>query len=105
MLYCDRDCQKESWADHKSECSNLKRVAPRVVPDAARLMAKMIFKLKVGILSNYKIIGNRIIDNMYKNFWKFSSQVVIGDPRIFCRLRCLCVKQGQKSIKNSKGCF
>nr|CAD7264666.1 unnamed protein product [Timema shepardi] len=48
VQYCNRECQKQSWEDHKVECGNLKRVAPRVVPDAARLLARIIFKLKRG---------------------------------------------------------
>lgn len=47
VYYCNRDCQKESWADHKQECSNLRRISPRIVPDAARLLARIIFKLQV----------------------------------------------------------
>lgn len=35
------------WECHKSECSNLKKIGPRVVPDAARILARIIFKLKV----------------------------------------------------------
>ncbi|KAJ1520655.1 hypothetical protein ONE63_003760 [Megalurothrips usitatus] len=48
VFYCGRDCQKASWPIHKRECPNLKRVAPRVVPDAARLLARIIFKLQNG---------------------------------------------------------
>lgn len=33
---------------HKSECANLKRVSPKIVPDAARLMARIIVKLNKG---------------------------------------------------------
>ncbi|XP_015599197.1 histone-lysine N-methyltransferase SMYD3 isoform X2 [Cephus cinctus] len=48
VYYCDRTCQRESWSVHKSECPNLKRISPRVLPDAARLMARIIVKLKNG---------------------------------------------------------
>lgn len=47
VYYCNRDCQRESWTDHKQECNNLRRVSPRIVPDAARLLARIIFKLQV----------------------------------------------------------
>ncbi|XP_058803474.1 histone-lysine N-methyltransferase SMYD3 isoform X2 [Phymastichus coffea] len=46
VYYCNRVCQKDSWSIHKSECMNLKKIAPRVVPDAARLMARLIVKLQ-----------------------------------------------------------
>ncbi|XP_011704687.1 PREDICTED: histone-lysine N-methyltransferase SMYD3 isoform X2 [Wasmannia auropunctata] len=48
VYYCDRNCQKESWPTHKAECARLKKVLPRVLPDAARLMARIILKLNQG---------------------------------------------------------
>lgn len=48
VFYCGRECQKASWPIHKRECPNLLRVAPRVVPDAARLLARIIFRLQSG---------------------------------------------------------
>lgn len=48
VQYCNRECQKAAWLDHKTECSCLKKISPRIVPDAARLMARIIFKLKRG---------------------------------------------------------
>lgn len=33
---------------HKAECANLKRISPKIVPDAARLMARVIIKLNQG---------------------------------------------------------
>lgn len=46
--YCDRNCQRESWPIHKAECAHLRKVLPKIVPDAARLMARIILKLKKG---------------------------------------------------------
>ncbi|XP_015512284.1 histone-lysine N-methyltransferase SMYD3 isoform X1 [Neodiprion lecontei] len=48
VYYCDRHCQKESWGIHKFECTNLKRISPRIIPDAARLMARIVIKLNKG---------------------------------------------------------
>ncbi|XP_077274028.1 SET and MYND domain containing, class 3 isoform X1 [Temnothorax americanus] len=48
VYYCGRNCQKESWPIHKAECARLKKVSPKVLPDAARLMARIIFKLNQG---------------------------------------------------------
>ncbi|KAG5325942.1 SMYD3 methyltransferase, partial [Acromyrmex heyeri] len=48
VYYCDRNCQKESWPIHKAECTRLKKVSPKVLPDAARLMARIILKLNQG---------------------------------------------------------
>lgn len=42
VYYCGKHCQKSAWPAHKLECRSLKQVAPRVVPDAARLLAKLI---------------------------------------------------------------
>ncbi|KAK0175816.1 hypothetical protein PV328_000018 [Microctonus aethiopoides] len=48
VYYCSRNCQKLSWTIHKIECPNIKRVHPRIVPDAARMMARIIIKLHNG---------------------------------------------------------
>ncbi|XP_072765450.1 histone-lysine N-methyltransferase SMYD3 isoform X1 [Anoplolepis gracilipes] len=48
VYYCNRSCQKESWPIHKAECLNLKKILPKIIPDAARLMARIILKLNRG---------------------------------------------------------
>lgn len=48
VYYCNRACQRDSWRIHNVECGNLKRVAPKVVPDVARLMARIIIQLNQG---------------------------------------------------------
>lgn len=48
VYYCNRTCQKEAWPSHKNECAFLKKTLPRIVPDAARILAKIIIKLKNG---------------------------------------------------------
>ncbi|XP_003708212.3 SET and MYND domain containing, class 3 isoform X2 [Megachile rotundata] len=48
VYYCNRSCQQGSWPTHNTECVNLKRVSPKVVPDMARLMARIIIKLSQG---------------------------------------------------------
>jgi len=44
--YCGLVCQKEAWVEHKSECPHLK--GRNSVPDAPRLIARIIRKLKNG---------------------------------------------------------
>lgn len=44
--YCGRECQAAAWKMHRLECLRLKRVSPKVVPDTARLIAKIILKLQ-----------------------------------------------------------
>lgn len=46
--YCGVLCQRDAWAEHKYECLCMKKIAPRMIPDAARMMAKMIWKLQYG---------------------------------------------------------
>lgn len=48
VYYCGRQCQKEAWCIHKLECYNLKLIAPRVLPDAARILARLIKILGKG---------------------------------------------------------
>ncbi|GLG97705.1 Histone-lysine N-methyltransferase SMYD3 [Gryllus bimaculatus] len=48
LYYCSRECQKQAWNEHKYECNYLRKIAPRTVPDAAHLMARIILKLQRG---------------------------------------------------------
>lgn len=48
VYYCNRHCQKSAWKIHKSECKNMKRCQPLTLPDTARLMARIIIKLRDG---------------------------------------------------------
>ncbi|XP_055307325.1 histone-lysine N-methyltransferase SMYD3 isoform X1 [Sitodiplosis mosellana] len=48
VYYCGRECQTNAWKIHKAECPCLKRAADKIVPDAARVMARIILKLNDG---------------------------------------------------------
>ncbi|KAH0550734.1 histone-lysine N-methyltransferase SMYD3 [Cotesia glomerata] len=48
VYYCSKNCQKKGWLIHKVECPSIKRVSPRIVPDAARMLARIIIKLNQG---------------------------------------------------------
>lgn len=48
VYYCNRECQKSAWKWHKTECTCLKRASGRIVPDAARVIARIILKLNDG---------------------------------------------------------
>lgn len=49
VRYCDASCQKAEWPNHKTECTRLRKLpSNRELPNAARLMAKIIMKLKRG---------------------------------------------------------
>ncbi|XP_066994320.2 histone-lysine N-methyltransferase SMYD3 [Anabrus simplex] len=48
VYYCGRDCQKQGWTEHKYECPYLRQIFPRILPDAARVMSKIILKLQKG---------------------------------------------------------
>ncbi|XP_051503013.1 histone-lysine N-methyltransferase SMYD3 isoform X1 [Myxocyprinus asiaticus] len=43
--YCNMQCQKQAWPEHKKECKYLKRLQPRIPTDSVRLVARIIFKL------------------------------------------------------------
>lgn len=46
LFYCDKDCQKEDWKDHKAECPNLVKLEnAKADKDLVRLMARVIVKL------------------------------------------------------------
>ncbi|XP_055380486.1 histone-lysine N-methyltransferase SMYD3 isoform X2 [Condylostylus longicornis] len=46
--YCNRFCQVNAWPIHKVECPFLKKIAPRDVPDAARMLHRIILRLQNG---------------------------------------------------------
>lgn len=48
VYYCNRLCQRDAWRQHKLECPCLLKVAPRIVPDAARMLSRIILKLNNG---------------------------------------------------------
>uniref|UniRef100_T1J9Y5 MYND-type domain-containing protein n=1 Tax=Strigamia maritima TaxID=126957 RepID=T1J9Y5_STRMM len=58
-FYCNKNCQKSAWLDHKQECLNLKRRRPARPTDFVRLIARIIYKLKTLTLPDkYEEIGN-----------------------------------------------
>lgn len=48
VYYCGKNCQRKSWLIHKIECPNIKKIHPRVLPDAAKMMSRIIIKLSQG---------------------------------------------------------
>ena len=40
--YCNRECQKSAWKDHKIECERIVNVSPNIPTDLVRLMARII---------------------------------------------------------------
>ncbi|XP_060526173.1 histone-lysine N-methyltransferase SMYD3-like isoform X2 [Cylas formicarius] len=41
VYYCGRPCQKEGWSLHRWECKNFKKISPKLLPDAARLLYRL----------------------------------------------------------------
>ncbi|XP_026276432.1 histone-lysine N-methyltransferase SMYD3 isoform X2 [Frankliniella occidentalis] len=103
VYYCGRECQKASWPIHKKECPNLRRVAPRVVPDAARLLARIIFKLQNGgdkERSFYSKTGFR----MFKDLMSHYSDIKKDSKRMehFTSLCAVLMEYiGESSLPNS----
>lgn len=40
--YCNRECQKNAWKDHKTECERILSVSPNIPTDLVRLMARIM---------------------------------------------------------------
>lgn len=71
VSYCDKVCQKESWSLHKWECKYLSHIAPRILPDAARLLSRLIIKLKKGgaqIKSYYTSLNFRMFKDLMSHY-------------------------------------
>ncbi|XP_058165379.1 histone-lysine N-methyltransferase SMYD3 isoform X2 [Dasypus novemcinctus] len=43
--YCNAQCQKKAWQDHKRECKCLRSCKPRYPPDSVRLLGRVVIKL------------------------------------------------------------
>ncbi|XP_050663854.1 N-lysine methyltransferase SMYD2-A isoform X1 [Leptidea sinapis] len=67
VYYCDKSCQRDAWTDHKWECANLKRVAPKIIPDGARMLAKIINKLSRGNGNSFKSYYSNSSYRMWKD--------------------------------------
>ncbi|XP_073957794.1 histone-lysine N-methyltransferase SMYD3-like [Choristoneura fumiferana] len=72
--YCGRSCQKDAWNDHKWECANLKRVAPKVIPDAARMLAKIINRLARGDGHSHRAFYSATSFRMWKDLMSHYSR-------------------------------
>ncbi|XP_050519969.1 histone-lysine N-methyltransferase SMYD3 isoform X2 [Daktulosphaira vitifoliae] len=71
VLYCNRICQKLSWIEHKHECCKMRKIFPKVLPDAARIMSKIIIKLRNGGLiqkSYYAPNRSRTFQDMMSHY-------------------------------------
>jgi len=42
--YCDRDCQKKAWKEHKCECKAVRCVHPGLPSDKTKMVAQMLWK-------------------------------------------------------------
>ncbi|XP_063392698.1 histone-lysine N-methyltransferase SMYD3 [Cydia fagiglandana] len=88
--YCGRACQRDAWNDHKWECANLKRVAPKVVPDAARMLAKIINRLSRGDGHSYRSFYSATGFRMWKDLMSHYSDLK-ADKKRMDHFSSLCV--------------
>jgi len=42
--YCDRECQKKAWKDHKGECKAIRCVSPGQPSDKTRIVGRILWK-------------------------------------------------------------
>jgi len=59
VYYCNRDCQKAGWAEHKAECKYLTRCRPRVPTDTVRLLCRILLKLEKADLGDVTLPDGR----------------------------------------------
>jgi len=48
VYYCDRNCQKAAWKEHKDECKYLQKIHPKIPTDTVRLICRILLKLQKG---------------------------------------------------------
>ncbi|XP_047538653.1 histone-lysine N-methyltransferase ASHR1 [Vanessa atalanta] len=88
--YCGRVCQKDAWNDHKWECANLKRVSPKIIPDAARMLAKIINRMKRSDGSTYKAFYSPTSFRMWKDLMSHYTDLK-ADKKRMDHFTSLCV--------------
>ncbi|XP_061715999.1 histone-lysine N-methyltransferase SMYD3 [Cydia pomonella] len=88
--YCGRACQRDAWNDHKWECANLKRVTPKVLPDAARMLAKIINRLARGDGHSYRSFYSATGFRMWKDLMSHYSDLK-ADKKRMDHFSSLCV--------------
>lgn len=45
VYFCDKQCQKSAWPDHKAECAGLCKVSPNVPDTSVRYFCRLLVKL------------------------------------------------------------
>jgi len=78
--YCNEECQKNAWNDHKMECGALAKISPKVPSEEVRLAARILFKqfqkmkdgadrdesecyLKMGELESHENVKLNLVDH------------------------------------------
>jgi len=51
--YCNRECQKKAWKDHKPECKAVRCVQPGIPADKTRLVARILWRKLRGEHENH----------------------------------------------------
>ncbi|XP_970424.2 histone-lysine N-methyltransferase SMYD3 isoform X1 [Tribolium castaneum] len=103
VYYCGKVCQKDGWSVHKSECRGLKRVAPRILPDAARFIARLIHILRKG----GDLVKSYYLENCFRMYKDLMSHYpnIKGDQQRMEHFTSLCAVLfeflGDDSLPNS----
>lgn len=50
VFYCSKNCQRSAWLLHKLECTNLKKISPKMLPESAHLLIRIMLKLQVRLI-------------------------------------------------------
>ncbi|KAF9795392.1 hypothetical protein SFRURICE_004764 [Spodoptera frugiperda] len=90
VYYCGRSCQRDAWGDHKWECANFKRVAPKVLPDGARMLAKIINRLYRGDGHSFRSFYSGTSFRMWKDLMSHYSDLK-ADTKRMDHFTTLCV--------------
>lgn len=90
VYYCGRSCQKDAWVDHKWECGNFKRIAPKVLPDGARMLSKIINRLYRGDGQSFRSFYSGTSFRMWKDLMSHYSDLK-SDTKRMDHFTSLCV--------------
>ncbi|CAB3221678.1 unnamed protein product [Arctia plantaginis] len=88
--YCGRACQRDAWIDHKWECANFKRITPKILPDGARMLAKIINRLQRGDGHSFRSFYSGTSFRMWKDLMSHYSDLK-ADIKRMDHFTSLCV--------------
>uniref|UniRef100_A0A6F9DU65 [histone H3]-lysine(4) N-trimethyltransferase n=1 Tax=Phallusia mammillata TaxID=59560 RepID=A0A6F9DU65_9ASCI len=64
--YCNKECQKKAWTDHRPECAAIKRVFPGQPVDQTRMVGRILWKRDQNLAKEEEVKIEDLVDHLSK---------------------------------------